>query len=109
MSEGQHFLIVHEEPDDGMDVEHPADCPTDTIYGGDVQIHTCGVGRHADEFGLDMFFHRDEPHPHAFGYSQLVAPGRWPIEMWAERTWTELGWEYDAGLTLTEVDDAPSS
>jgi hypothetical protein len=97
----QHFLIVHEEPDDGMDVEHPADCPTTTIYDGHVLIHTCEVGRHVEAAGLDVFFHRDTPHPHARGDSEQVSPGRWPIEVWSERTRYPGGWEYDGGLRLS--------
>lgn len=96
---GQHFLIVHEQPDDGMDIEHPATCPTASRYGGRVLVHTCEVGRHEEAAGLDLFFHRDTPHPYAFA-SEKVSPGRWPIEDWSERSWTPYGWEYDGGLRL---------
>ena len=82
MSEAQHFLIVHEEPDDGMDVEHPATCPTASIYDGRVLIHTCAVGRLADEWGLDMFFRRDgDVAPAGRLDSEQVKPGRHPIEV----------------------------
>lgn len=88
----QHYLIVHEEPDDGMDIEHPPSCPTKTIYDGMVLIHTCTVEQIVGDWGLDLFFHREgeEPHPHAYGDSEQVSPGRWPIE----------SWEHDSGLRL---------
>jgi hypothetical protein len=95
----QHFLIVHDHPDDGMEVEHPDCCPTAAIYDGRVLVHTCEVGWHEEQAGLDLFFHRDQPHPHSRDSVQ-VAVGRHPIEAWSERTGRPGAWEHDGGLRL---------
>ncbi len=96
---GQHFLIVHPEPADWMEIEHPADCPTELIYDGRVKIHVCGVGR-LEYDGLDDWFRRD---PADDGRTQYVPPGRHEIQYWTE-TWRNYtgATEFDCGLALVE-------
>lgn len=77
---GQHFLIVHDEPDDGMEVEHPAGCPTDTIYDF-LTVHACDVGRVAWEDGPEEYFRRV---PEEDDKRQYTPPGRYEIEYWID-------------------------
>lgn len=89
---GQHFLIVHDEPADGMDIEHPDSCKQDV----------CPVTAMQAEYGLDLFFARTaEPHP--FLVREVVTPGRNPVEYWFRKITLPPhigGAEYDYGLTI---------
>ncbi|REF00261.1 hypothetical protein [Thermomonospora umbrina] len=96
---GQHYLIVHQATADGMDVEHPPTCPTTTVYGGLATVHTCHVGSLQADPGLDLFFHLEDPHPHA-EHSAKVTPGRYPIEAWQDRIEYPGGLEFRGGLCL---------
>lgn len=97
---GQHFLIVHEEPDDGMEIEHPDSCPTELIYDGKVKVYTCGVGRLEADLGLAYWFRRD---PAAARLGAYAPPGRYEIEYWTEtyRNYTGAE-EFDCGLALVK-------
>lgn len=94
----QHFLIVHEHLDDGMEVEHPPTCPR---TGEELWEHGCAVGQHVDFAGLSPYFHRvgdpERPDPQA----EHVAVGRHPIEAWVERISGADFTEWDAGLCLS--------
>lgn len=99
----QHFLIVHEDPADGMDIEHPASCPTETAYYGMVIRHRCGVGVIEFDGEVDFHFRRaDEPVADWRGtYSEPVPVGRHPIEYWTETTRIQYGVdEFACGLRL---------
>lgn len=89
---GQHFLIVHEEPADGMDIEHPDDCPgydLDGVYWR----YECGVAVVVDETGLDEHFDCNS-----------LAVGRHPVEYWTEtRRHPVFGAEFECGLRLCDV------
>jgi hypothetical protein len=100
-----HILIVHEHPDDGMDVEHPPSCPQyghdDTVYT-DQGAYACEIEFHVSEAGLDSYFHRGpEPERHD---TVLATPGRHPIDAWSTKSysWEYGSWEYDGGLDLSE-------
>lgn len=100
-----HILIVHTEPDDGMDVEHPPSCPQhghdDSVFTED-RAYACEIEFHVWSAGLDSYFHR-EHEPQQYG-AALVAPGRHPIEAWSAKSysWEYGSWEYDGGLVLAE-------
>lgn len=100
---GQHYLIVHADPDDGMDIEHPPSCPTGTDYDGRVKTYTCDVGviEAAGEVGLH--FRRDEKFVDwSQMFSEFVPVGRHRIEYWYERD-RRTG-EFSCGLQLSETD-----
>lgn len=100
---GQHFLIVHDEPDDGMDVEHPADCPTELIYDGMGKIYTCGVGQLDYGLGLGLFFRRDQAETADDWQTEYCPPGRYEIEYWTETSRNYTGAEeFDCGLALVK-------
>lgn len=105
----QHFLIVHEDPADGMDIEHPESCPTATAYEGRVVRHVCEVGGIEFVGEVDLYFrHSEQP---ATGWLQaasaVVTVGRHPIEYWSETTRTQFGVpEFDCGLRLTAGHEA---
>lgn len=56
---GQHWVAIEHLPDGDIDwtVEHPLDCPTETIPAPDghvdIEFHTCGVGTCVEANGLD--------------------------------------------------------
>lgn len=95
---GQHFLIVHDEPADGMDIEHPDTCKQDA----------CAVAAMQEEYGLDLFFART-PEPHPFlGVRDVVASGRHLVEYWLRKITLPPhigGVEYDHGLTIPAAVD----
>ena len=78
---GQHFLIVHDEPADGMEIEHPDSCPTQLVYDGQHTLYTCDVGRAADEVGLEHWFSRDAAED---WLTEHTPPGRHEIAYWEE-------------------------
>ncbi|HEY4377853.1 MAG TPA: hypothetical protein VGM93_11880 [Acidimicrobiales bacterium] len=103
---GQHFLVVEAfDPDDDTDrfeIEHPADCPTESIYEGRLLVHRCHVALHEDNGITEHFRHADDPDPFDTG-SEPVGVGRHPIEAWTEKI---SGWEsteYRGGLRLTDA------
>ncbi|MCW2903363.1 MAG: hypothetical protein JWO67_5628 [Streptosporangiaceae bacterium] len=97
----QHFLLVHEDPADGMEIEHLDTCPRTVT--AEMAVYECAHEAMAQEYGLDAFFGRDaEPHP-LHGVRQVVAPGRHPVEYWCEEIKLApfIGVaEYDHGLTI---------
>lgn len=119
----RHYLRVHENPEDGIELVHEG-CPTGvTLYGpGEapgvfypvgsvywsssatavpwaVSWHYCQEGAVAE--GVDtQYRHRDDPD--GWEWAEPLAPGLYPVEAWAHRTWTDCGWEYDAGLDLID-------
>jgi hypothetical protein len=97
----QHYLIVHELLDDGMDIDHPADCPTESIYDGKVTVRTCLVGDLDMQFGLDEYFHRAGTE----GKGEAVTVGRHPIEYWTNGAYDD---RFDCGLRLIGRGDGAS-
>lgn len=92
MSE-QHFLVVHEESDDGLEIEHPDSCPTEAIYGGRVEVRICPFGELDMEVGLEEFFHLvGTP-----GEGEAVTVGRHPSEYWSDGRGDDV---FDCGLRL---------
>lgn len=83
----KHYLVVSE---DGLDVEHDKSCPiieygtgANKYYG-----YTCGV---PGDNELENYFDIEE-----------LAPGKYPIEAWSQKTWTDYGWEWDGGLRFAD-------
>lgn len=98
---GQHFLIVHEEPDDGMDIEHPDGCPRRDVDGMYEQ-YECGVGQVVDQIGFAHYFRRDPAD--TWDDTEYVNVGRHPIDYWTETTRNYSGAdEFDCGLRLTQA------
>jgi hypothetical protein len=112
---GIHYIVVEPwepdvDPDELIQVEHPADCPTIVRYAGDgehpdvVELN-CDVGFYVGEHGLSEYFvHADDED--ANDYAERVGPGRHEIEAW-HVTHPGGPWgatEYDAGLRLAEPD-----
>ncbi len=100
---GQHFLIVHEEPDDGLEVEHPDDCSR-RDWDGMYWTYVCEVGIEEDNTGLDYYFHHhQEPTKGSLQKdSEYVPVGRHPIEYWSETHRIQYGAkEFDCGLRLS--------
>lgn len=91
---GKHFLIVPADPADGMEVEHPDDCPTETVYDGRVVVFTCGVGFVEYEAGVGHYFSCTADDP----CTVYTPPGRHEIEYWTECVYGE----FDYGLALVE-------
>ena len=105
---GQHFLIVHEEPDDGMDVQHAQDCPQhghDESVFADGSAYACAVRLVEDDGDVTEHFRR-EPEPAKDGSqagTEYVTAGRHPIEFW-QRVYDDFeSTEYDYGLRLSSV------
>lgn len=97
-----HWLVVHEHPDDGFEVEHTEDCLNP--YG----LVACDVAFHAED-GLNLFFHRadvggSDPHWRTDG----LIPGRYLIESWFNEYYSHYygSTEYDAGLSLMYPEEA---
>lgn len=90
---GQHYLIVHECLDDGMDIEHPESCPTESIYDGRVKVRTCLVGEMEIQFGLDEYFHRAGTQ----GEGEPTSVGRHLVEYWTNGADDD---RFDCGLRL---------
>ena len=89
----RHILVVHQEPDDGMDVDHPDSCPVETIYDGRVKVRTCLVGETEMQFSLGDFFHRAGTQ----GEGEPVTVGRHPIEYWTNGATDD---RFECGLRL---------
>lgn len=101
---GQHFLVVHDDPADGMEIEHPDTCLQTVLYGV-ASANACAVGAMEQEYGLELFFSRGaKPHPF-FGVREVVTPGRHLVEYWLEEIKLPPhigGVEYDHGLTIPD-------
>lgn len=111
--EGQpHTLIVHSVRlpsgplDDGdldYEIQHPAAC-TKSVYtyefatvGGESPTVTewdCEVYDHETESGLASSLRR--------AGTPITEPGTYQIQGWGSKSWTELGYEYDAGVGLVD-------
>lgn len=99
----RHFLVVHEEPDDGMEIEHPDGCPTELRYDGRVLTYTCPVGQIEDAIGLeDEWFSRDD----ADSGLEYTPPGQYVIQAWEDRIqlppFLGGGVEWNTGLALVK-------
>ncbi|MEU9126556.1 hypothetical protein AB0D08_00310 [Kitasatospora sp. NPDC048540] len=96
-----HWLVVHEHPDDGFEVEHTDDCLGP--YGN----VACDVVFH-EEDGLDLFFHRPDLGEDGTSFTDGVRPGRYLIESWFEEHYSYFygSTEYDAGLCLIYPEEA---
>jgi hypothetical protein len=108
---GQHFLIVHPEPEDGMDITHPPSCPTELIHGGRTRVHTCNVGFMVEEFGVDLYFRREEVAPPGREGSEYAPVGCHPVWFWSDEHYSYFYGvsEFDCGLTLIPQDGGDAS
>ena len=101
----QHFLIVHDDPADGMDIEHAFDCPLRAIYDGMATEYGCQVERLVADFGIDHFFSRVDATP-LDPHLPALAPGRYEIQYWLERIdlapHVGVHPEWNEGLSLVE-------
>jgi hypothetical protein len=94
---GDHFLVVSDEIDPetdklALEVEHPKACPLVEFDGfdGGYKDYTCAALEAITEGYAD-------------GAEELEKPGRYLIEPWGCKTWTDYGWEGDGGVYLTPV------
>lgn len=92
---GDHFLVVSDKLDPDTDklaweIEHPKDCPL-VDYDGEYKDYACAA-REAMVEG------------YADGAEELEKPGRYLIETWGDKSWTDYGWEHDGGVYLIPVD-----
>jgi hypothetical protein len=79
---GHHYLLVPDDPDEAMLIEHPKDCPQ---HGQLASVKTpedayvCEFERVQWETGLDCFFTSEaDTHPF-FGDRKFLKPGRHAI------------------------------
>ena len=102
-----HTLIVHAvTPPDGpfddgeldYDLEHPATCKQEA---GDFATYwTCDVAQFAGDSGLEFSLR--------YSGTPITEPGTYRVQGWGNKSWTELGYEYDGGVGVMdpEADDA---
>lgn len=102
-----HWLIVPEAAEDGLDVEHPGDCPVVPCLAAPPELnyteYDCNVEGYVAELGLP-WRHRDEE-PEEWRETTPLDPGRYRIEFWHEQVLSAGPWggpEYDAGLCLVD-------
>lgn len=80
---GEHFLIVPDDPDQAMEVEHPASCPqhghVESVRNFD-DSYACPVEQEVREAGIEASFHHDTGVPLFTTGRTSVLPGRHPIE-----------------------------
>lgn len=91
----RHYLVVS--ADEYPDIEHSDDCPMEDVEYPDMTVrhYRCAVESiDMDGKGLAEWF--DTAH---------LASGRYPIEYWSSKTWTDYGWEYNAGLSFAADDE----
>jgi hypothetical protein len=90
----QHYLVVSGE--EYTYIQHSSGCPTEELGNDDGKytIYRCDVAHHEDGLDLDEYFE-----------TKKLAPGKYPIEAWASKSWTDYGWEYDGGLTFAALDE----
>lgn len=107
----QHFLIVHPEPDDGMEIEHPDSCPTELIHDGRTLVHTCDVGCMVEEFGLGLYFRREETAGPEQQGTEYAPVGRHQVWFWSAEYYSYYygAAEFDCGLTLVPQGDGGAS
>lgn len=95
-----HWLVVEEDPEDGLTIEHTDDC---IDQYGEVG---CDVRHHEEYAGVDMFFHRADLDEKGDGYTDGVRHGRYLIVAYSAEYFTFDGPEYDAGLRLIYPEEA---
>ncbi len=85
---GQHYLVVSGE--EYPYIEHSKDCPSEEVGNDDGKytLYRCDVADH--DIDLEEYFE-----------TKKLAPGKYPIEAWASKTWTYYGWEWDGGLVFS--------
>ncbi|MFJ1932597.1 hypothetical protein ACIOGZ_07955 [Kitasatospora sp. NPDC088160] len=96
----RHWLLVEDELEDALSIEHTDDCLN---QWGEIG---CDVAFHAED-GLDLWFHQADTDEGYYG-SIGLRPGRYLIEAWSTRSWCEYygTWEYDGGLGLVYPEEA---
>lgn len=94
--DGTHILVLRSvtpatsaftDPVADYEIIHPASCPEREFWPGGTDFD-CVVAYHERELGIGAFL------------DPALPPGRYEIEPWASKTWTDCGWEYDAGLEI---------
>lgn len=90
----RHYLVVSGE--EYTYIQHHKDCPTVEIGNDDGKYtdYRCEVAHHEDGLDLDDYFE-----------TKKLAPGKYPIEAWSGKNWTDYGWEYDGGLTFAAKEE----
>jgi hypothetical protein len=84
VSDELHYLLVPDDPDRAMEIEHPECCPqhghvepVKTFSGS----YACEIEREVREHGLESSFDRYD-HPPMFLEAPIkVRPGRYPVEI----------------------------
>ncbi|MFE2104285.1 hypothetical protein ACFXAF_00165 [Kitasatospora sp. NPDC059463] len=96
-----HWLLVEDEEEDALTVEHTDACLNER---GDIG---CDVAYHEDE-GLDWWFRRAVPGDQPSFDSIALRPGRYLIEAWSSRSYCHYygTYEYDGGLALVYPEEA---
>jgi hypothetical protein len=101
-----HYLIVHEDPEDGADIEHPAECPHTEEPFGDMTLVSwdCQVNYWEEACGLDSWFRHVDAHPadDTHWYGVRLEPGRYEVRAWFEEIRGFDYVEYDGGLALVD-------
>jgi len=90
--------------DDGgldYDLEHPPSCRLEQRdYGGvPVLDWTCDVACMERESGLPSLLR--------YSGTPITEPGTYQIQGWGSKSWTELGYEYDGGVAVTDAEESP--
>jgi hypothetical protein len=77
-----HYLIVHKNPEDGLEIQHPDDCPTQPgRHGGDYVEHACMIGQIEAFVGLGW---RHTDVPDSFGRTEPLRPGRYHLDYFTD-------------------------
>lgn len=103
MSE-DHILVVPEDPEDPLAIEHPDTCPTYFRQPG-VEAYECGVAYHEEATGIDWWFAHEDDDQADSPYVTKLAPGTYRIEPWSEQVCTSTPMhpaEWDGGLRVVE-------
>lgn len=97
---GQHYLVVSSDRNEFPCIEHPSECPTEVVLLGndevEYMVYRCSVSD--DDYDLEDYFD-----------TKNLAPGKYPIEAWGSKTWTDYGWEYDGGLVFSAEDQVKTA
>lgn len=83
MNDELHYLVVPEDPDQAMEIEHPECCPQrghlESVRRAD-HTYACPFEEEAREHGLEASFDRyDNPIPLFLEAPLKVRPGRYPV------------------------------
>ncbi len=82
-------------------LQHPPSCgQEERDYGAGIKcpVWTCDIARHEQATGLAASLR--------YTGTPITEPGTYRIQAWATKTMTELGVEYDSGISVMPPEDA---